>query len=435
MNEPVQTLGPIRLAPGVRRVHVCAYLFAAFVSIGLFTYLATLTPYILAVHLRIPPGAQGVVTGTLQVWQEIVMLGLLGFWGAMSDRLGRRPVYVAGFLVLALAYGLYPTAGSLTELTAYRLVFGVALAALTAMLAAVVADYADEDSRGKLTGFSYLLNGIGAVLSFVLLSRLPGVFAAEGADPVQAGRYTYWTVAGIALLAAGVMLALKPGRPVQVRDRTSVGLLLRDGVLAARNPRISLAYLGAFAARADMAAISLFLTLWIVQAATSSGASPGRSGSAGRVRGGHGPRGVHAVFTGHRHRGRPGQSPHAVLLRVPAGCPRLRLGGVAGRHPGADGHPGAAVPRHWPVLYGTQLIGPAGAGVPGGHPRGRLRRAELLRRRWHSRPLGGGRLALRHHRAPGANPDDRPGQWPGLRLCLRASRAGIAGSGPLPDRQ
>ena len=277
MNEPVQRLGPIRLAPGVRRGHVCAYLFAAFVSIGLFTYLATLTPYILAVHLRIPAGSQGVVTGTLQVWQEVVMLGLLGFWGAMSDRLGRRPVYVAGFLVLALAYGLYPMAGSINELTAYRLVFGVALAALTAMLAAVVADYADEDSRGKLTGFSYLLNGIGAVLSFVLLSRLPGVFAAQGADPVQAGRYTYWTVAGIALLAAGVMLGLKPGRPVQVRDRPSVGLLLRDGVLAARNPRISLSYLGAFAARADMAVISLFLTLWIVQAATSSGATPGEA--------------------------------------------------------------------------------------------------------------------------------------------------------------
>ncbi len=284
MSESSHRLGPIRLAPGVLRRHVCAYLFAAFVSIGLFTYLATLTPYILEVNLRVPAGEQGVVTGNLQFWQEIVMLGLIGFWGAMSDRLGRRPVYVAGFLVLALAYVLYPTAASIPELTAYRLVFGVALAALTAMLAAVVADYAHEDSRGKLTGFSYLLNGLGAVLSFMVLSRLPGVFAAEGADPVQAGRYAYWTVAGVAVVAALVMLWLKPGRPTQVRDRPSVGLLLRDGVLAARNPRISLSYLGAFAARADMAVISLFLTLWIVQSATSRGATPGEAaGRAGMV--------------------------------------------------------------------------------------------------------------------------------------------------------
>lgn len=277
MTEFSQRLGPIRLAPGVLRGHVGAYLFAAFVSIGLFTYLATLTPYLLAVNLRVPAGEQGVVTGNLQFWQEIVMLGLIGFWGAMSDRLGRRLVYVAGFLVLALAYVLYPTAASIPELTAYRLVFGVALAALTAMLAAVVADYAHEDSRGKLTGFSYLLNGLGAVLFFVVLSRLPAVFAASGADPVQAGRYAYWTVAGVAVLATVVMLGLKPGRPAQVRDHASVWLLLRDGVLAARNPRISLSYLGAFAARADMAVISLFLTLWIMQAATSRGATPGEA--------------------------------------------------------------------------------------------------------------------------------------------------------------
>ena len=104
MPEPSRYLGPIRLAPGVLRRHACAYLFAAFVSIGLFTYLATLTPYLLQVNLRVPVGEQGVVTGNLQFWQEILMLGLIGFWGAMSDRLGRRPVYLAGFSVLAVAY-------------------------------------------------------------------------------------------------------------------------------------------------------------------------------------------------------------------------------------------------------------------------------------------------------------------------------------------
>jgi MFS family permease len=253
---------------------VVAYLFAAFVSIGLFTYLATLTPYLLDVNLRVPAGQQGGVSGTLQFWQEIVMLAILGFWGAMSDRFGRRPVYVAGFLLLAVAYVLYPLAGSIGELTGYRLLFGVALAALTSMLSAVAADYAHEDSRGKLTGFSFLLNGVGAVLFFVVLSKLPGVFAARGADPLQAGRFAYWCIAGVALLAGLVMLGLKPGRPDQVRDRPSVTLLLGDGVKAARNPRIALSYLGAFAARADMAVISLFITLWIVQAATASGSSP-----------------------------------------------------------------------------------------------------------------------------------------------------------------
>jgi len=274
MDPSSHTLGPIRLAPGVERRHVLAYLFAAFVSICLFTYLATLTPYVLEVHLKVPAGEQGSLSGALQFWQEIVLLGFIGWWGAASDRVGRRLVYCAGFLVLAASYFLYPTAATYGELMAWRLLFGVAVAALTAMLATVLADYAHEDSRGKLTGLSFLLNGIGAVLSFMLLTRLPGIFADQGADPDHAGRYAYWTLAGLALLAAVVMLGLKPGRPAAVRERSSTLLLLKDGLLAGRNPRISLAYIGAFAARADMAAISLFLTLWLVQSATAAGATP-----------------------------------------------------------------------------------------------------------------------------------------------------------------
>ena len=39
MTETSQRLGPVRLMPGVTRGHTLCYLWAAFVSIGLFTYL------------------------------------------------------------------------------------------------------------------------------------------------------------------------------------------------------------------------------------------------------------------------------------------------------------------------------------------------------------------------------------------------------------
>ncbi len=272
-------LGPIKLAPGVLPRHALAYLFAAFISIGLFTYLTTLTPYLLEVNLGLPKDQQGTVSGNLQFWQEIVALAVIGWWGAVSDRVGRRIVYIAGFVLLALAYVLYPTADTVLGLTIYRLVYGLALAALSAVLAAVLADYAHDDSRGLFTGFAFLLNGIGAVLFFVVLTRLPQyysgstIFSAAGADPLHAGRYAYWTIAGIALLGAVVMLGLKPGVPGAVRKGATLVELLRDGLAAARNRRIAVSYIGAFAARADMAVVSLFLTLWIVQAATGSAAT------------------------------------------------------------------------------------------------------------------------------------------------------------------
>jgi MFS family permease len=273
-------LGFITLAPGVTPRHTGCYLFAALVSIGLFTYITTLTPFVMEVNLGLPKESQGRVSGLLQFWQEIVLLAVIGWWGALSDRVGRRTVYIAAFLLLALAYTLYPLATSVPELLAYRLVFGIGVAAAAAMLATVLADYPLESSRGKLTGLSFFLNGIGSVVFFVGLTRLPSVYAAAGASEIQAGRYAYFTVAGIALFAAAVMFGLKPGRPVEVKERKPLRTLAAEGLRAGRNPRILLAYAGGFASRADMSLITLFLGLWAAQAAMAHGATAAEAAQA-----------------------------------------------------------------------------------------------------------------------------------------------------------
>ena len=67
------------------------------------------------------------------------------------------------------------------------------------------------------------------------------------------------------------MLGLKPGRPEGVAAKTPILQLLKEGIKASRNKRIGIAYLGAFAARADMVIITLFLILWVVQSAGIAG--------------------------------------------------------------------------------------------------------------------------------------------------------------------
>lgn len=258
------------LAPGVLPRHALCYLFAALMSIGLYTYLVALTPYILTVNLGLPKSAHGQISGDLQFWQEILLLSTIGLWGAISDRFGRRLTYSIGFLVLFAGYAVYAFATTPTELILYRLVFALGLAATTTNLVAVIADYAEEGSRGKMTGIAFFLNGIGSVLFFVFLTRLPDVYASGGATEIWAGRYAFLTIAALAFIAALVMLGLKPGRPDQTSAQTPVLKLMTEGITAARNIRISLSYVSAFTARADMAIVTLFLTLWVVQAATSS---------------------------------------------------------------------------------------------------------------------------------------------------------------------
>ena len=270
-EHPGQKLGPIGLAPGVTRRHALCYLFAAFVSIGLFTYLTALTPYVLRVNLGIPDARHGQVSGDLQFWQEILILCVVGWWGAASDRFGRRPVYVAAFLAVATAYIVYPLADSTAGLFSARLVFGMGIAGSSVLLGTILADYPVEQSRGKLTGLAFLLNGMGSVIFFVVLTKLPQIFTARGADPVMAGRLSFFVVAAVAVIAAGVMLGLKPGRAEHTAARRSIATLFGEGLRAARNPRIALAYGSSFTARADMAIITMFLTLWVVQSAAGVG--------------------------------------------------------------------------------------------------------------------------------------------------------------------
>jgi len=271
--------GPIRLMPGVTRGHVGAYLWAAFVSIGIFTYATTLQPYLLEVNIRVPVEQRGVISGDLQFWQEIITLLCIGLFGAWSDRVGRRVVYITGFLITALAYAAYPFADDVGQLLIYRLIYAVGIAALGGMLATVLADYPVDADRGKLTGISFFLNAVGALLFFAVLTQLPSLYQGFGATETEAGRFAYLTISAVCVLSALIMMGLKPGRPDQVAERLPLRILMSQGLAAGRQPRIALAYAASFAARADLVIVALFLSLWVQTAAIVDGASAAEASS------------------------------------------------------------------------------------------------------------------------------------------------------------
>ncbi|MFN7174839.1 MAG: MFS transporter, partial [Thermaurantiacus tibetensis] len=157
-------LGPVTLEAGVSRTNGWALLYAAFVTIGLVTGMAVLTPYLLTETLGLDEGRQGRALGTLTVVNELVLILAYGPLGALSDRYGRRIVYVAGFLAMATAYLLFPLAGSFEAFAAVRLLYALGIGAATGMYGTLLADYAVERDRGKLAAIGGILNGLGVVL-------------------------------------------------------------------------------------------------------------------------------------------------------------------------------------------------------------------------------------------------------------------------------
>lgn len=275
-------VGIWELAPGIARSNFYALLGAAFFSIGLLTLVGNLRPYLFNSMLGIPDDIQGRISGTMDVISEIPALLLSGLVGAASDRLGRRVIYAMGFAILAVGYLLFPLARF--DWTLYAMIFITACGAslIAAMLSAVIADYPQETSRGKLVGICFFLNGLGVATLVGLASQLPSFYLAQGLDPIAAGSATYWSVAGLCLIPMVIVLrGLARRSPGQLPEREPLLATLRVGLAAGRDPRVRLAYLSAGVSRASLSIISAFFFLWMVQAGKNQGMTPAEALSRG----------------------------------------------------------------------------------------------------------------------------------------------------------
>jgi MFS family permease len=267
--------GPVSLVPGISRGNAWSLMGGAFTTIGLLTFVAVATPYVLTVNLGVPESEQGTITGDLVFWAEITQILIFGLVGVAADRFGRNWLYSMGMLAMGASYVFYPFADSIGELTIARVIYAIGLGISTGMLATVVADYPQNDSRGKMLALVGFLNGLGVILVVALLGNLPEVLVAAGHSAISAGRYTHAiAVGGCAITALVVGFGLKKGTPVNREERLPVMELFRSGLQEGRNPRIALAYASAFVSRGDLVILGTFAILWGKTVGISQGMEP-----------------------------------------------------------------------------------------------------------------------------------------------------------------
>ncbi len=275
---PTESLGPIKLAAGIRPRHVLAKLFAAFAGIAMLSGVSLLNAYLLTEHLHLPRGQQGTVTGDLSFWTEVVALCLFYPFGILADRIGRRPVISFGMFMIGIGYGLMPFTTTAGELLAARMVYAVGMAATAGILATLSNDYPQEQSRGKLIALSSMANILGAMFMAGIIGRIPAVLAERGYDAVAGGKVMFLTATALCMVTVVVTrFGLKAGTPVARHERADMRTLLSSGLRSTKNPRIALAYAGAFAARGDLVIKAAFLALWAIQDGAVRDLTPGQA--------------------------------------------------------------------------------------------------------------------------------------------------------------
>lgn len=158
---------------GVRAPHMAAFLWGSLVSVSAVVFLNAALPLLLDTFLAIPSQDSGSVAATSVLAHESTVILSSWLWGLASDRVGRRPVFVVGMLLLALGTTLQAWSSSMIALLAFRVVFALGASAALSMLTALLADYPSEQGRGRSGGLLGLTAGLGALFALFVLLRLP----------------------------------------------------------------------------------------------------------------------------------------------------------------------------------------------------------------------------------------------------------------------
>ena len=123
--------------------------------------------------------------------------------GKWSDQGGRRPLLIAGMLVLAIADVVLATASGMVGLFAGIALWGLHMGLTQGLFAAYIADLAPGELRGTAFGVFNLATGVVLLAASALSGLVWDQFSPAT---------TFWMGAGLAVVGAAALFALPRGR-------------------------------------------------------------------------------------------------------------------------------------------------------------------------------------------------------------------------------
>lgn len=142
----------------------------------------------------------------------VALLGTLLTIGSLADHIGRRPMLIAGLILLAVAMVIFAHADGVGALLVARIVQGVATGAITGAVSALILDLQPSSHVGSVVtgGAPGIGLAVGAALAGALVQHAPA--------PRQ---FVFWVLLGTYVLLA-VAAAFAPEEP---RRRVDPGVI------------------------------------------------------------------------------------------------------------------------------------------------------------------------------------------------------------------
>jgi MFS family permease len=185
------------MLPSERRAAVTLASIYGLRMLGLFMILPVFALY--AEQLQgVTPTLVGLAIGAYGLTQALLGIPV----GALSDRVGRKPVIVAGLLVFALGSAVAAMADSIWGVIIGRAIQGAG--AIAAVLMALATDLTREEVRLRTMAMIGVTIGMSFALSLILGPLLDRWIGVPG---------IFWVIAALALVAIVVLYTAVPPEP------------------------------------------------------------------------------------------------------------------------------------------------------------------------------------------------------------------------------
>ena len=121
-------------------------------------------------------GATALDLGLLMAIYSVMQFIVTPFWGHMSDRVGRKPVFLVGLFGYGLSFLIYGVATQLWMLFAARALGGLLAGGIYPASLAYIADVTEPQERGKIMGLLGAASGLGMIFG----PSVAGILATRG---------------------------------------------------------------------------------------------------------------------------------------------------------------------------------------------------------------------------------------------------------------